>query len=340
MNPRRFLICLLLAALFGAAPDVSAGVRWRVSVKIFTDENGNRPNSAFDSRIQGLIDDYNDRLKVFGRGLQLELTEIVQLDANLNAWFDRTARSGANRQALQDVATSFPDFYAYRANSINVYINNSSSGICCGGGNGLIFMGAPSSTSSTMFHEIGHFMGIDHTQGEGCNGCCPDDLGCCNLPATDHVSDTILDVACWTRDEIATVNYGANDADITASQRGQVDNVWFNLMSYHQNDLPGLRLTQGQIDRAGGVSNSERDNIAANYFRFVNSTAGSDANPGLSPLLPIRSLAIAVSAAGTSDTIAFSAGTYTRSSSSAYRITKACVLTSRGGNVRLRQVAP
>lgn len=340
MNSRRFFICLLLVALFGVAPDAGAGVRWRVSVKIFTDDNGNRPVGAFDSVMQGLIDDYNERLQLFGRGLRLELTEVVQLDASLSIWFNRAARNSANRQELQDAATLFPGLYAYRDNSINVYVNNSSSGICCGGGNGLLFMGVPSATSSTMFHEIGHFMGLNHTQGEGCNGCCPDDLGCCNLPATDHVSDTILDVACWTRDEIATSNYGANDANITASQRGQVDNVWFNLMSYHQNDLPGLRLTQGQIDRAGGVSNAERDNIAANYFRFVSSTAGSDANPGLSPSQPIRTLSIAISAAGASDTIAFSAGTYTRSSSSAYRITKACVLTSRGGNVRLRQVAP
>lgn len=340
MKPRLFFLCLLMAALCNVVPDASAGVRWRVSVKVFTDANGNRPANAFDARIQGLIDDYNDRLKIFGRGLQLELTEIVELGPDLDFWFNREARNSANRQELQDSATLFPGLYAYRDNSINVYVNNSSSGICCGGGNGLLFMGVPGSTSSTMFHEIGHFMGLNHTQGEGCNGCCPDALGCCDLPATDHVSDTILDVACWTRDEIATVNYGANDADITASQRGQVDNVWFNLMSYHQNDLPGLRLTQGQIDRAGGVSNTDRDNIAANYFRFVSSTAGSDANPGLYPSLPIRSLAIAISAAGTSDTIAFSAGTYTRSSSSAYRITKACVLTSRGGNVRLRQVAP
>lgn len=340
MKPRQFLICLLLAGLIGFAPDASAGVRWRVSVKVFTDDNGNRPVGTFDSVMQGLIDDYNERLQLFARGLRLELTEVVQLDASLSSWFNRAARNSANRQELQDAATLFPGLYAYRDNSINVYVNNSSSGVCCGAGNGLVFMGNPGSTSSTMFHEIGHFMGLNHTQGEGCNGCCPDALGCCDLPATDHVSDTIADVACWTRDEIATINYGATDANITASQRGQVDNVWFNLMSYHQNDLPDLRLTQGQIDRAGGVSNTERDNIAANYFRFVNLSAGNDSNPGLSPLLPLRTYANAIVVAGTSDVLAFSAGTYTRSSSSTYRITKACVLTSRGGTVRLRQVAP
>lgn len=340
MKPRRFLICLLLASLFGFAADASARVRWRVSIKIFTDDNGNRPVGAFDWVMQGLIDDYNERLQIFARGLQLELTEVVELDSSLSSWFNRAARDSSNRQDLQDVATLFPSLYAYRDNSINVYINNSSSGICCGAGNGLLFMGTPGVTSSTMFHEIGHFMGVDHTQGEGCNGCCPDALGCCDLPGNDHVSDTIIDLACWDRDQIAQLNYGATDANITVAQRRQVDNVWFNLMSYHQNDLPGLRLTQGQIDRAGGVSNTDRDNIAANYFRFVDNSSGNDANPGLSPSLPVRTLTTAIATAGVSDTIAFSAGTYTRASSSAYRITKACVLTSRGGNVRLRQVAP
>ena len=48
MKPRRFLICLLLASLVGFATDASARVRWRVSIKIFTDDNGNRPVGAFD----------------------------------------------------------------------------------------------------------------------------------------------------------------------------------------------------------------------------------------------------------------------------------------------------
>lgn len=340
MKPRLFFLGLLWVALFCAVPAANAGVRWRVSVKVFTDANGNRPANAFDARIQGLIDDYNDRLKIFGRGLQLELTEIVELSPDLNEWFNREARNSANRQALQDLATLLPDLFAYRANSINVYINNTSSGVCCGGGNGLVFMGDPGATSSTMFHEIGHFMGLAHTQGEGCNGCCPDDLGCCDIPGNDNVSDTIVDLACWSRDQVTQFSYSVNYTNATGSQQSRVDDVWFNLMSYHDNNLPDLRLTDGQIDRAGGVSNSDRDNIAANYFRFVHPTIGNDINSGLSPVLPIRTWGQAITTAGTSDTIAFSAGTYNRSSSSAYRITKACVLTSRGGTVRLRQVSP
>ena len=124
------------------------------------------------------------------------------------------------------------------------------------------------------------------------------------------------------------------------SQREQVDDVWFNLMSYHQSGLPTTHLTPGQIDRAGGTSNGNRDNIAVNYFRFVDLAIGNDDNPGLSPFLPLGTFAGAVSTAGTSDVIVFSSATYIRSSGSSYRITKACVLTSRGGTVRLRQVAP
>ncbi len=340
MNRSIYLLILLLVGLPGFMSETQAGVRWRVSVKVFTDANGNRPSGTFDLAIENLIAEYNLRLRAFARGLELELTEIVELDPSLSSWYDREARNGANRQALQDSATLAPALFAYRANSINVYINNSSSGICCGGGNGLIFMGNPGANSATMLHEIGHFMGINHTQGEGCNGCCPDDLGCCDTPATDHVSDTLLDVACWDTNDISSFNFGVSYANASDSQRSRVDDVWFNLMSYHRSGLPDFRLTPGQMDRAGGVSNTDRDNIAANYFRFVDNSAGNDTNLGLSPSFPIRSLSAAIQTAGVSDSIAFSAGTYTRSSSSAYRITKACVLTSRGGTVRLRQVAP
>lgn len=343
MNAPRLLLCsLLLAGVLGLAPDSLAGVRWRVSVKIFTDFRGAPPRADTATTAESLIADYNSRLQVFGRGLRLELTEVVLLDQSLNSWFTVAARDSANRDALLMAAELSPNLYAYRANSINIYINNSSSGICCGSDNGLIFMGDPGATSGTMFHEIGHFMGLAHTQGEGCNGCCPDDLGCCDLPGNDHVSDTIIDLACWTRDEVTDASYSTTYTNATASQRARVDDVWLNLMSYHQNGLPDMRLTNGQIDRAAGVSNTDRDNIAANYFRFVHSTQGDDTNPtaGLSPASPLRTWGTAIAVAGVSDTIAFSAGTYNRSSSSAYRITKACVLTSRGGTVRLRQVAP
>ena len=340
MNSPRLLLCLLLAGFLGFVTNASAIVRWRVSVKVFTNANGNRPIDTSDAAIQNLIADYNLRLQSFARGLVLELTEVVELDSSLNSWYNVEARNSANRSALQSAATLAPGTYAYRSSAINVYINNSSSGVCCGAGNGLVFMGNPGATSSTMFHEIGHLMGLNHTQGEGCNGCCPDALGCCDSPVSDHVSDTILDVACWTTNQITQANFGVNANNLTASQSDQLNDVWFNLMSYHWNGLPTLRLTPGQIDRAAGESNTGRDNIAANYFRFVDSGVGNDNNNGLSLPFSFRTFAGAVNGAGTSDVLAFSAGTYTRSSSSTYRITKACVLTSRKGTVRLRQVAP
>src|SRR4026207_1819969 len=159
MKPRRFLLCLLLVSFFGFAADASARVRWRVSIKIFTDDNGNRPSGTTDTAMQTRIADYTLRLQAFARGLEMELTEIVELDPSLSNWFNRAARDSANRQELQDVATLVPSLYAYRDNSIHVYSNNPASGICCGAGNGLVFMGNPNATSSTMFHEIGHFMG-------------------------------------------------------------------------------------------------------------------------------------------------------------------------------------
>ena len=84
MNPSRLLVCLLLAGFLGLLPNASAVVRWRVSVKIFTDEVGNRPNNTTDADIQALVAAYNERLRSFYRGLELELTEVVQLDTSLH----------------------------------------------------------------------------------------------------------------------------------------------------------------------------------------------------------------------------------------------------------------
>ncbi len=333
-------VALAWLAWVGLVTEAEAGVRWRISVKVFTDAQGARPVGMFDSVIQNQIDAYNDRFRLMARGFSYELTEVVQLDSSLSFWFDVNARDGGNRANLQANAELFPELYAYRDNRINVYINNSSSGICCGAGSGLVFMGAFGANSSTMAHEIGHYLNLAHTQGKGCNGCCPDALGCCDLPGSDEVSDTLVDLACWDRNQVSQINFSQNYASLSASRQDQVDDVWFNLMSYHDNDLPDFRLTPGQITRAAQSSNTERDNVAANYFRFVDPNGGDDAANGLLLSSPLRTFAGAVTAAGASDTLVFAAGTYSRASTSAYRITKACTLTSLGGTVRLRQVAP
>src|SRR6185503_19235968 len=99
---------------------------------------------------------------------------------------------------------------------------------------------------------------------------------------------------CWTRDQVSQNWAGAPYANLNASQQNTVDNVWLNIMSYHS----GLnRLTAGQMDKVAEVSNSSRDNVTGNYFRFVSAT-GNDANNGLTAGGAFKTINGAVTSSG------------------------------------------
>jgi hypothetical protein len=323
---------VVLFALFLSCTIAHAQVFWRVSVKVFTDSNGNRPSGRTDTQIQADYENYNQLIAAYARGCRLQLTEIVQLPSNLSSWYNVVARDGGNRDALLTAATANPATYAYRSTAINIYINNSGSGVCCGANNGLIFVGNEDG-AITMFHEAGHMLGLAHTQGAGCNSCCPDPLGCCDSPGDDGVNDTILDLPCWSsQNVIAQNNFGANYANLTATRQNQVDDVWFNIMSYHGNRT---RLTPGQMDKVAEVSNSSRDNVTGNYFRFVDGVNGNDGDDGLSIADSFKTITAAISGSGNDDVLLVRSGTYNKATSGSWVINANRVLCSRKGTVRL-----
>lgn len=333
----RFCLALLVAALALVPAPGSAQVFFRVSVKVFTDSGGNRPSGRSNAEIQDDYVYYNRLLGNYARGCQFSLTEIVQMPSSLSGWFNMTARSGTSRDQLLANATSNATLYAYRTDAVNIYINNSSSGVCCGANNGLVFTGNEDD-HITPVHEIGHMLGLSHTQGSGCNSCCPDVLGCCDVPGSDGISDTISDLPCWTRDQVAQNNFGNTYANVTASQRDQVDDVWLNIMSYHYGNFNNLleRLTPGQMDQLAITANSTRDNVTGNYFRFVDLSAGNDTLfNGLSTSVPFRTIDGAITGSGADDVLVIRNGTYNKSVAGSWRITANRVLTSRNGTVRL-----
>jgi hypothetical protein len=336
MKARHFLPLLTVALWF--APVAShAQVFFRVSVKVFTDSNGNRPVNRSNAQIQDDYVYYNELLTKYARGCQFSLTEVVQLPSSLSGWFNVAARDSGNRGNLQNNATSNTVLYAYRTDNINLYINNSFSGICCGSGNGLIFIGNEDD-HITPVHEIGHMLGLSHTQGSGCNSCCPDALGCCDVPGDDGISDTIPDLPCWSQNQIAQNSFAQNYANLSAGQKDQVDDVWLNIMSYHygffNNHLE--RLTPGQMDLVATTANGTRDAITGNYFRFVDPASAFDGlGGGLTTTFAFHTVEGAITGSGDDDVLLIRAGTYNRALAGVWRITANRVLTSRNGTVRI-----
>ena len=291
MKPLKLLLALaLLAAGLRSAP---AQIVWHVSIKVFTDSSGNRPVDRADANIQDDYVYYNKLLQGYTRGCQFQVTEIVQMPATLSGWFNLDPRSSVNRDNLQNNAGSNAVLYAYRNNAINLYINNGSSGICCGSGNGLIFIGKEDDHINPM-HEIGHMLGLAHTQGKRCNNCSGDPLGSCSTPGNDDIDDTIPDLPCWNIDQVAKNSFGNTYSNLNAGQRYAVDNVWLNIMSYHYGRFNnGLeRLTPNQMDLVAETSNVQRGNTVTGLFYFVDPANGKDqpSNVGWTMFLAKRTI--------------------------------------------------
>jgi len=329
MNYRYFFALLVIGALLAPAVS-SAQVFWRVSVKVFTDSNGNRPAGRADDQIQDDYEYYNNLLRKYARGCTFSLTEIVQLPSSLSGWYNIQARNAANRDFLLANCTSNATLYAYRSDRINVYINNSSSGVCCGGGNGLSLTGNEDD-HITPLHEIGHMLGLAHTQ--GCGACSEG----CTTPGNDGVADTIEDVECWSQNQISQNTFSEDYANLTAAQRDQVDDVWLNVMSYHYGFFNNFleRLTAGQMDRVAEKSNGDRDNVTGNYFRFVDLGTGNDADDGLTAAGAFRTVDGAITGSGADDVLLLRSGTYNKATAGAWILNQNRVLTSRNGTVRL-----
>lgn len=311
------LLSIGAAPAFLATPASAQYIQWRVSVKFILDVNGNRspatdgagnPNFfVTDQDVRDEIDACNKVLSLWGEGHQLQLTEIVNV-ANRSQWFAVDARNGTNKSNLEDAAELDPAGYALRDNAINIYINgDDDSGVCSfpGSGDRIMLFGQGSYTT-IFIHEIGHFFNLCHTQGCACGGCTEAPVQCMNGAIADDIGDTLLDRACWTRDQISQANFGNVYSMLNAGQQTAVDFTWLNIMSYHAN-LD--RFTWQQMDKAIHSSNSTRNAVASGFTRFV-FTQGNDGLDGLTAANGMRTILGGVIRAGDNDQLWITTGLY------------------------------
>ena len=329
-------IFVLAAAVALALPCGGQTVNINVSYKVVTNSSGVRPTGVNDVDIRAAFDLANQYAATFYRGFRYNLVEIVNTSDNgqpngPSQYFNVDITTN-NIQAFNNAALADPR-YQFRTNAVNLYVTTSPAGggLCSFPGDPYQVVWINSCTEWwVLAHEIGHYYSLFHThQGESFlyndNTACPTDpinVSVCTCPQRfpgndDLVPDTIPDNECWNRDQAAIGNYGVAYTSLTTAQKKLVDDIYFNLMSYHIGDPVGVgsrdnfqnRFTELQLDRLTDAANGPRAATMSGKTRFV-STTGNDASSGLVSTAPKRTVAAVVTSSAASDLVLLRAGSY------------------------------
>lgn len=267
----KLLIAILLVTLaFTPVARADHEIIIRVSYKIIRNPADNsRPPGVTDAVIDASIAEMNALLNSFKRGYRFERVDPIadvgstgnQNRPNPSHYYDIDALAvDGTREQMESDALANQSLYAWNASAINIYINHATGGgKCAFPTDHLIVVGANSAGNGELqIHEIGHFFNLCHTQGCPC-GCCfaSGQTGECNTsPGDDGVVDTLPDLACWGRDDIALNSFSAPYASLDSSQQARVDDVFLNIMSYHaagcghpHQATSVTRMTEQQLDR-------------------------------------------------------------------------------------------
>lgn len=267
----------------------------RLSYKVILDPgDGSLPAGFADTSVDGAIADMNALLDAYGRGYRFVRVDPIQRVGNVGG-FDRPNASHyfgidmlnnpSERANMQADALQFPQPYQWNQQAINIYINDANSGGICAFPNEqlIVIGGLVCNEGELQLHEIGHFFDLCHTQGCPCGCCDPGLTGPCHTtPSDDEMPDTLPDLACWGRDDIAQNSFDANYAQLSSSQQHEVDNVFLNIMSYHASGCGQgaavARLTEKQLDRWSDVASFTRVSVRDGRTIFVQAGAGGSQN--------------------------------------------------------------
>ena len=258
--------CLLLFLFIFPVNESLANVPFKLSIKFIVDEFGSRPTGAFNTDDQVYAQEAlgNEILATQMSELRMQITEIIDLPTTLSAYSMLTANA-ANRDIIRDLALADPVTWAWRTNSINVYVTGSGSAWSSKPPNNEIIIMGQGVFDMTLLHESGHNLDLRHTHNDGGN---------------DGCDDTINDDSAWTSiDDMANNEYGKDYVLLTVEQQYIVDMTWHNVMSYHDKQNRN-RLTPCQKDRISGTASDDRSWLLSRtplYVHPVNSASCSGA---------------------------------------------------------------
>jgi hypothetical protein len=254
MKTRVVLIYASVGLLFllGGA-QLRADITVRVSVKFILKPDGTRPAAGSIGTTAGFdaeITRGNLILAATGRGYRLQVVEYLDIRPPVpggqpsDYWYNLDARS--NRAFIEGAATGDQATWRWNANSINIYVNNSSSGQCSFvGTGGAITLGNDIGTG-TVLHEVGHFFNLQHTHAGdyGDNPNTPP-YAASDLRDGDGLAETANDNPnISNHDQLSQALFGHVYSAATTGEKSVVDSAYENVMSYHNENT----LLSDQMD--------------------------------------------------------------------------------------------
>jgi len=339
------LIAVIWFGGLAATPPAPAQHIWlNVSVKAILDPSTGQPATYVTTNLAADGVAYaNELLARNVRGYRLRLVDTSQIGGSSHSrdpsiWYpfqyNTNTKQFLEEEFRADAYTNYPSMYDWNHSALNVFLTTFIPGTGAGAFCANCSSGRPSDFiangsapraeygltieqrfGSVLLHEIGHYFSLTHTFGG--TKCRTDTGGNCITPSpgNDEFTDTLGDVqniggcACWNRDNLSWTNFYQAYADLDDGEIEQVNNVWFNLMSYHESWE--ARLTEQQLDHWADTANAARRNQVSGVTLFV-SLSGNDGQSGLSSTTPKRQVQAALNSAspGGGDIVLLRPGNY------------------------------
>ena len=315
-----WMVCLFLVFL---VPGIAFGqyIDIRISIKIIVHETtGNRPNGITDKLFYDAAEAARQWQASYSRGYRFRIIEILEIGGPLNGgadgpskWFGIRPTDDAWSDFQDDVRTDAR--YKLRANQVNFYVTagpTSNPGGACPIPPGETHLtachGLVNDGPWWMNHELGHFFGLAHPFAGENNALC--------TPGDDGIADTLPDSTCWTsQDDVANATYQMNydDPSMTSNMKKMVDDVYFNVMSYHEannKDIVENRMTELQLDYMADIANSDRNAFVSGKTWFVKPGTVNAGDGSSTDEYQLISQAVAAASGDGGDILLFRPGVY------------------------------